>query len=331
MTTGDPRAVPTAQTAAAALPEGGAPQPVEDARPGLAPLLVLLGATLIWGSTFVVTKDALVSLSTWSLLTWRMGLAATALVLLAGRRLATLGRRGIWRAMTIGALLGTGFGAQTVGLTATTPATNGFVTGLMVVLAPLVAWLVFRRHFRAWTWIAVAMATAGLWLMSGTGGADSLVGIGYTVLGAALFAGQIATVSQWAADMDPLALTAVQVTTAWLVVAAFGIGTGSLSVPRGGSSWLALGYLALVATVLGLVAQVWAQARMSAARAAVVMTMEPVFAGIFAVAAGQALTARLVLGGAVIVAAMLLVELTGSSATAPTGGSAIAASHSAHT
>lgn len=303
---------------------------MEDARPGLAPLLVLLGATLIWGSTFVITKDALDSLTTWSLLTWRMGLAAAALMLLAGRRLANLGRRGTLRAMTIGVLLGTGFGAQTVGLTATSPATNGFVTGLMVVLAPLVAWVVFRRHFRAWTWVAVVMAAAGLWLMSGTGGADSLVGIGYTVLGAALFAGQIATVSQWAAGIDPLALTAVQVTTAWLVVAAFGVGTATLSFPHDASSWLALGYLALIATVLGLVAQVWAQARMSAARAAVVMTMEPVFAGIFAVAAGQALTTRLVLGGAVIVAAMLLVELTGSSATAQSGGSAAAASAEQH-
>lgn len=292
--------------------------PGTDDRPGLAPLLVLLGATLVWGSTFVVTKDALATLDTWSLLFWRFAVSALVLVALAGRRIRRMRPLDVRRSVMIGLLLAAGFGAQTLGLTRTTAAANGFITGLMVVLAPIVAWLAFGRRFHAWTWVAVALASVGLYIMSWSGGGGSPLGVALSVLGAALFAGQIACVSQWSPGVDPLALTAVQVSTAWVVSALAAAANRSLLLPATASSWLAIGYLAVVATVIGLVAQVWAQARMSAARAAVIMTMEPVFAGAFAVLGGEAMTVRLALGGAIIVAAMLLVELTGSpAASAP--------------
>lgn len=275
-----------------------------------APVLVLVGATVLWGSTFVVTKDAIAGMGVWGLLLWRFGGAGLLLLALAGPRLRQLSAADVRHGVVVGVLLGLGFGAQTQGLATTSASVNGFVTGLMVVLTPLVARVAFGRRFNASTWGAVALATLGLAVLSWQGGGSG-VGVMFSVLGATLFAGQIAGLSQWSAGVPALPLTAVEVVTAFAVTAVAAAVTGQLTPPGTTANWLALGYLAVGATVVGLLAQVWAQGRLSAARAAVIMTLEPVFAGVFAVAAGEALTGRLVTGGLAIVAAMILVEVRG--------------------
>jgi hypothetical protein len=119
-----------------------------------APSAALVGATAIWGSTFVVTKDATEQMSVLGFLTWRFGIAA-ALLLVFGwreiRAMSTVVRR---RSVVIGVFLGSGFIAQTYGLQATTAAVSSFVTGLMVVLTPVVASLLFGERVTrpAWRW-----------------------------------------------------------------------------------------------------------------------------------------------------------------------------------
>jgi len=82
------------------------------------------------------------------------------------------------------------------------------------------------------------------------------------------------------------------------------------ALPPDGKAWVSIIYMALVAGALAMLVQTWAQAHMPATRAAIVMTTEPVFAAGFAVALGvDALTTRMVLGGALVLAAMYMVEL----------------------
>ncbi len=98
---------------------------------------------------------------------------------------------------------------------------------------------------------------------------------------------------------------------------------GGIGLPQSGGSWLALIYMALVAGLAALVTQTWAQSKISATSAAIIMTTEPVFASLFAILfGGENLTLRLLIGGSLILSAMLLTELTPSKKPEPDGADA---------
>lgn len=270
----------------------------------------LVVVTAIWGSTFVVTKDATEGFALLSFLTWRFGIAAVVLTLLAlpawRRTPAVTVRRGA----VVGLYLGAGFIAQTWGLQLTSAAVSGFITGLMVVLTPLVALVVYREPVPGRAWIGVGVATLGLALLA-LQGLSLSPGALLTLLGAIFFAFQIASLATWAEPADALVLTAVQVLVAasMCAVAALVV-EGGVATPQSREEWTAVLYLALVATSVGFLVQTWSQAHLTATRAAVVMTLEPVFAAVIAVlVAGEQLGLRELLGGALVIAAMAIVEL----------------------
>jgi len=92
---------------------------------------------------------------------------------------------------------------------------------------------------------------------------------------------------------------------------------GGIELPTGGGQWASVLYMALIAGAVAIWAQTWAQSHLTATRAAIVMTLEPVFAATFAVAlGGESLTLRMLLGGAMVLAAMYTVELIGRRADA---------------
>lgn len=281
-------------------------EPRRSQAPGVVGLVL---ATAVWGSTFLVTKDALDTLAGANLLFWRFGVAAVVLCTVAPRRWLGL-TRAEWRnGVLLGLFLGSGFLAQTEGLRHTSAAVSGFLTGLMVVFTPLVAAALFKEQITRQGWVAVAVATAGLALISLNGWILS-PGAAITVLGALLFSLQIASLSRWATRKNSYGLTSVSVavTAAVCLVAAL-IGPG-VTVPSATEDWMAILYLALGATCLGLVLQAWSQSHLSATTAAVIMTLEPAFAAVFAVGiGGEALTARMWLGAVAILAAMFIAEL----------------------
>jgi drug/metabolite transporter (DMT)-like permease len=280
------------------------------ARPSSLPaVFALVAATGIWGSTFLVTKNTLDTMSVANFLTWRFGIAAVILLLVAPRRWLRLAPAELRRGIFLGVFLAAGFLAQTQGLRQTSAAVSGFLTGLMVVMTPLVAATAFRDRVTARGWAAVGVATLGLALLSLQGWQLS-PGALITLVGATCFAVQIASLSQWATPANGYGLTAVSVTVAAVVCAGAGAIGGELSVPGRPEEWTALVYLAVVATCVGLLVQAWSQSQLPATTAAVIMTMEPVFAGVIAVAiGGEALSPRAWAGGLLIVAAMFIAEL----------------------
>lgn len=272
------------------------------------PTLSLLAVTAIWGSTFVVVKDAVKVMPASDFLVWRFALAALAMLLLRPRALAPLGTSGLRAGGLIGLALGAGYLLQTVGLQHTSAAVSGFITGMFVVLTPLCAAVLLRTRPSGLAWLAVLTATGGLALLSLHG-----LSVGYgelLTLGCALaFALHIVGLGRWAGSYEAYGLAVVQLLTTALLCLVFAL-PGGLAVPDTRQVWFALLLTALAATALAFVVQTWAQAHLSPTRAAVVMTMEPVFAGIFAVAvAGEALGWRVVTGGLLVLVAMLLTEL----------------------
>jgi drug/metabolite transporter (DMT)-like permease len=272
------------------------------------PTLALLGVTAIWGSTFVVVKDAIEQMPVSDFLTWRFALAALAMMLIRPRSVAAVGRRGRRVGVLLGTALGTGYLLQTLGLQHTSAAVSGFITGMFVVLTPLGAAVLLRRPPGRSAWAAVAVATVGLGLLSLHGftvGSGELLTLGC----AGAFALHIVGLSHWSASYDAFGLAVLQLLTTAALCAVVAV-PGGLALPPTWSVWGALALTALAATALAFVVQTWAQAHLAPTRAAVIMTMEPVFGGIVAVLlAGEVLGLRALLGAALVLVAMVLTEV----------------------
>lgn len=272
------------------------------------PTLALIGVTAIWGSTFVVVKRAVEQMPVSDFLTWRFALAALAMVLLRPRSVASLGTAGRRAGALAGVALGVGYLLQTLGLQHTSAAVSGFITGLFVVLTPIAAFLLLRSPLSWSAAAAVALATVGLGLISLHGfsiGQGELLTLGC----AAAFALHIVGLGRWAPLHDAYGLAVVQLLTTTLLCLLFAV-PGGVAMPGSWQVWGALALTSLAATALAFVVQTWAQASMAPTRAAVIMTMEPVFGGLFAVLlAGEVLGLRTLAGAALVLAAMVLTEI----------------------
>lgn len=263
--------------------------------------------TAAWGSTFFMLKDVVEKVPVPDFLAVRFVLATGALLLLRPRsvlRLTAVERR---RGMALGVVYGVAQVAQSAGIQHTSASVSGFVTGMSVVFTPLLAAALLRARIGRAVWLSVVLATVGLGALSLTGVAIG-GGEALTLVGALLYAVHIVGLGAWSRSGNTLGLATVQL-AAVSVVCGIGAVPSGITLPDGTFDWLVLVYMAVVAGALALVVQTWAQARLSAARAAVIMTMEPVWAAVFAVAiGGESLGPRVVLGGALVLVAMYLAE-----------------------
>lgn len=267
-------------------------------------IALLLLVTLIWGTTFVIIKDTLDSIPPSLFLALRFSLAALSLIWVRPTP-------GIWRwGLILGAVMFVSYGSQTVGLLYTTASKGAFITALSVVLVPILTGLINRRWLPARVWIAAGLALAGLALMTLTdvGG----VNIGdLIILGTALaYAVHILLIDRAVKEQPPLQLAAAQMwpvaLLSWLWALPHAGQVGQLS----GQVWLAIIFLAVVATALVLVLQNTAQKVVSPHTAALIFVLEPVFAALFGwLLLGEQLGLYGWLGGLLVLAGMLVSEL----------------------
>jgi drug/metabolite transporter (DMT)-like permease len=243
-------------------------------------LALLLAVTAVWGVTFVQVKDAVALYPLFAFLTVRFAIAGATLAPVAARRLRALRGGGTRAGIVLGLLLAAGYALQTAGLQRTTVSATGFITGLYVVLTPVLALVLFRVRSGASAWVGVVLATGGLALLSGVS-AGSPRGDLLVLAGAAAFALQIVLVERWAPRYDPVALTQVEMLAALVAFLAVALALGDLGVPHGATVWAALLVTGVFASALAFIIQTWAQRRTSATRVALVFAMEPVFAGLF--------------------------------------------------
>ena len=293
-------------------------------RPKLVAVLLLLLASAIWGSTFVVVKQAITHASVLDFLAWRFVLAGLLLAAARPRALMRLGRRGWRNGVLLGLALAAGYMTQTYGLKYTPAAVSGFLIGLQVVFTPVMGWALLRSRPSGRTWAAVLVATAGLVVLTFRG-APFGIGEALTVVSAALFALQIVGLEWWATVKDAYGLATVQLLTIGAVALVAAAPSG-LQVPSTPDLWGAVVLTAVAATAFAFVVQTWAQSHLSATSAAVVFTTEPVFAALFAWASGEHLGWAVVAGGGLVVLAMLVMGAKGMRpARAPAGARAPAA------
>ncbi|MEU4197498.1 DMT family transporter [Kribbella sp. NPDC026611] len=271
-------------------------------------VLALLAVAAAWGSTFFLTKDLLTRMDVADYLALRFLIASVALLLVHPPAISRLSRLDRGRAVALGITYGIAQLVQTEGLRHTSASVSGFVTGMYVVLTPLLAAVILRHKIGRWAWFAVILATVGLGVLSLRGfsmGTGELL----TLASAGLYALHIIGLGAWSTPQNAFGLSTLQMIVI-TCVCAVGAVPGGFSVPHGAGDWVSVVYMALVAGALALIVQTWAQAHLTPTRAAIAMTMEPVFASAFAVLFGtESVTWRMLVGGALVVSAMYLVEL----------------------
>jgi drug/metabolite transporter (DMT)-like permease len=272
------------------------------------PTVALLLMTAVWGVTFVQVKDAVELYPLFLFLALRFAVSTAALGIPFGGRLRLLDRRGLASGLVLGAFLATGYALQTVGLSKATVTSTGFITGLFVPLTPVFAALIFRDRIGASGWLGTALATAGLALLAGVEVGSAVASL-LLFGGACSFALHIVFTSRFAPRYDVAALTLLQMVVAFGAFGAIGLAVEPLETPRGWTVWGAVLVTGVFASALGFVVQTWAQSKTTATKAALIITMEPVFAGLFGyLLAGDRLEPVGWLGAGVILAGMLVAE-----------------------
>jgi drug/metabolite transporter (DMT)-like permease len=270
--------------------------------------LALLSVTACWGSTFFLIKDLLDRVPVLDFLAVRFGVATVVVALLFPRALRRMPRHAWGQAVALGALYGVAQILQTDGIGRTPATVSGFITGMYVVCTPLLAAPLLRQRIGGLTWTAVLLSVTGLGTLTLSG-----FSIGYgellVLVSAVLYAAHIVGLGAWSTPDSAIGMTIVQLAVISVICFAVTAPDGVV-LPSTTGDWVSLLYMAVFAGGLGLAGQTWAQAHLPPTRSAIIMTMEPVFAALFAVLlGGEQATARMLVGGALVLAAMLLVEL----------------------
>ena len=284
-------------------------------------LLALLLVTVVWGTTFPAMKLLSEHLTALEIIWLRFAIAAVVMLPLW---------RGITRAewrwgLLLGVLNFIAFWLQIEGLTQTSSNRNAFVTGLNVLIVPVIAWLVLRRQMGWQVWGACALAVVGMSLMffedAPWNWGDTL-----TLACAVVYACYILCMEAAALRNQHAPLRASRMATA-LAASMLGCTTLMLLVqPQGAqnfieamgtlstTNWMALAYLGIVASAVVVVLQAWGQQRVDAMRSAITYGLEPVFASLTAwFLINEQMGPVAMMGAGLIVAALIFSQWTPSS------------------
>ncbi len=258
------------------------------------PQLMMVAATVIWGSSFLIMKQAVDGIPVFFLLAVRFSLGAGLLAVVFWKRWKKMDRATLRGGCVLGVLMEAAYIFQTYGLDGlgalrgTTPGKNAFFTGIYCVLVPFFAWLLFKKRPDAYNVAAALFCVAGIGLVSLGGETGFVGGDVLTMLGGVMFALHILAVPRYAEKSDVILLTVLQFAT-MAVISWFGVLlTGEVptqALPA--ADLLRIGYLAVFATALALLFQNIGQAHTPPAAAAVLLSLEAPFGVLFSVLFGS--------------------------------------------
>ena len=268
--------------------------------------IAMISIAAVWGSSFVVMKDSLERQNVFSFLSSRFILAALLMFLYKPGVFRGLTNKFISRGIIAGILLGSGYIFQTYGLTKTTVSNTGFITGLYLVFTPLISLIILKRHVLKIQWLAVIVATIGLFFISYNG---VTIGLGeiLVLISAFIYGAHFVALGEWSDGKNTYALTFIQVVTVAALTSIFAFKDGFQIAPDS-TVWIAILYTAFFATFLGFLIQTKAQSVMSATVASVLLATETPFAVFFGLYFhSDPLTLRIITGGSLVMVAMALV------------------------
>jgi drug/metabolite transporter (DMT)-like permease len=287
--------------------------------------IALAVCSLLWGATFVVVRDALQHVSVLLFLAVRFGLAAVLMAVFRPSSLRGLSRDEWVAGAALGLFMFGGYAFQTAGLQYTTPAKSAFVTGSSVVLVPLLLGIFWKRRLTLWVYVGTLAAVAGLYLLTvpeavGAGLARLNRGDLLTLVAAALYAVHIILVSEYARRHSSASLSVLQVgSCAGMALVATVFASLTKFEPTRwdwtAQSLIGIAICAVFATAIAFGVQMWGQRYTTPSHAAIIYTLEPVFAvGTSYLVIGERLGGRSMVGAIFVLAGILIAELLGPAA-----------------
>lgn len=267
-----------------------------------------MAVAAIWGGAFLSMKGTLERLDVNSFLAWRFLIATLLLILIRPSVLKKIDLPFFKKGVILGIFLSSGYIFQSFGLTLTTVSNTGFITGLYVVLTPIVAAVILRKNISLVEWFAVLVATIGLALLS-LNGLQFGLGEFLVLISALLFALHIVGLGEWSKGLDAYALTVLQLGTCAVVTFLASFKSGFKAPPDSGVWWSII-YTAIFATALAFIVQTWAQSFIAPSTVGVILAAEVVFAaGLGIWLLNEPVTLRIALGGLLVLASMYLIIL----------------------
>ena len=277
----------------------------------------LLYAAAIWGSTFILVKDALADVDPVIMVAYRFLIAGALLgtfVVISGRNLF----QGLGRAVFLSVILWSLYASQTIGLKFTTASNSGFITGLFVLFTPVFLRIIFKRKPTIMEMIASFVSLSGLWVLTG-GMHDVNLGDMLTLIAAMTYALHVLYSDKYMkAGVDPYVISAQQFILVGLFSLIAGLVVGlplEVGSVRAGGIIL---FLALFPTLSAFLIQMLAQRFTSPLKVSLIFALEPVFAAIFAwTVGGEELIKHRAFGGLLIFLALILSGLPNPSKRPP--------------
>lgn len=271
--------------------------------------LALIGITILWGGTFLIVHGAVTHSGPLYFVGLRFGTAALLTLPLAAPLLRGMTLRELWAGLVIGLGIFAGYTLQTWGLQTISSSSSAFITAAYVPLVPVLQWIILRRRPRLASWIGVVLAFIGLLLVAAPqDGVKMGKGELITLVSTVPIALEIIFISLFAGSVNILRVTVVQLAVTSLLAFACMVPVGEAIPPFSWAVVIAACGLGAMTAIIQLVMN-WAQRTVSPTRATLIYAGEPVWAGIIGRIAGDRLPPMALLGGAMIVAAVIVSEL----------------------
>jgi len=280
-------------------------------------VLGMVVATLLWGATFVIARDALGTIAPLPLVLGRFSVALVAFAVAIALRPSRLSRAAWLGGLASGSLTAGGYLFQAIGLRDTPAGTSAFLTSAGALFAAFFAWPLLRQRPGPTLLAGILLALAGSALLSLRGSFTLGIGERWTMLGALVFALQIVAVARFAPKADPIGLMAVQTLVLVATLLPFAGRELGVFATLDAANWMRFAYLAIPASAIAPLLQVASQRTLPAGRVGLLFALEPVFALAFAIGlGGESFAPRWWLGAALILVAVVLVEARAARAPA---------------
>lgn len=279
------------------------------AKYGVLARLALLGATLIWGSTFIILKSALDDIPTYFILAFRFLVAAVALSLIFVKRWKNVNKSCLWQGALLAAFYAAAYIFQTIGLKNTTPGKNAFLTTVYCVLVPFIVWALYRKRPDKFNVIAAITCLTGIGLVSLDGAFVVQFGDYMTLVGGVFYALHIVALASFTRKNDAVMLTTLQFWFSFVICAVMSLATEQFpqSIPSG--AWVEMIYLAVFGSTIAMLLQSLGQKYLSSSSAAIILSLESVFGVMFSIIfAQEALNLQVGCGFALIFIAVIISE-----------------------
>jgi len=273
--------------------------------------LFLLSCTIIWGGTFVVVKGGLEDSPPFLFVAIRFAVATLLFLPFVAKGLLTMSKASLRGGLIVGVLLFLGFLAQTTGLLYTTASKSGFITGLLVVFTPIFQIVIERRLPKIGNVIGIFLVTVGLYFLTSPAGSEFNLGDGLTLACAMVFGLYIVYLDVYSRKGNTMHLAFMQFAVTGLGAMIVSIVFEEMSVRLTANFLEAVAYLALLATLYTLTVQTKYQKDTTPTRAAIIFSIEPVFAAVFAYFFRQEIIGTVgIIGGIFVVGGLLVSELS---------------------